>query len=217
MSRKRKEVVTSIEDAASKIKDGMTVAIGGFGADNHPMTLIREIIRDGRKNLHGHRLGNGRARDRFADRRGLRKEVGRALCRTGDVLPHWPQLPQIRRIRADRDLGVQRIHPLCRIVRGGVGAGVLCLARRRRHQHSCSSIRIWSNSPTRSVRRRRSSPFRRCVPTGRLSMSAGRMHMATDSISGPVSVTVGSRVPPTGSCSRPSASCRIRSSARTPS
>ena len=51
MSKKRKEVVTSIEDAASKIKDGMTVAIGGFGADNHPMTLIREIIRNGRKNL----------------------------------------------------------------------------------------------------------------------------------------------------------------------
>src|SRR5262249_8784770 len=45
VSRKRKEVVTSIEEAASKIKDGMTVAIGGFGADNHPMTLIREIIR----------------------------------------------------------------------------------------------------------------------------------------------------------------------------
>ena len=51
MSKKRKEVVTSIEDAASKIKDGMTVAIGGFGADNHPMTVIREIIRNGRKNL----------------------------------------------------------------------------------------------------------------------------------------------------------------------
>ena len=51
MSKKRKEVVTSIEDAASKIKDGMTVAIGGFGANNHPMTVIREIIRNGRKNL----------------------------------------------------------------------------------------------------------------------------------------------------------------------
>jgi len=51
VSKKRKEVVTSIVDAASKIEDGMTVAIGGFGADNHPMTVIREIIRNGRKNL----------------------------------------------------------------------------------------------------------------------------------------------------------------------
>ncbi len=51
MSKKRTEVVTSIDDAASKIKDGMTIAIGGFGADNHPMALIREFIRNKTKNL----------------------------------------------------------------------------------------------------------------------------------------------------------------------
>jgi len=51
LSKKRTEVVTSIEDAASKIKDGMTIAIGGFGADNHPMALIREFIRNKTKNL----------------------------------------------------------------------------------------------------------------------------------------------------------------------
>ena len=51
MSGKRKEVVTSIDDAASRIRDGMTVAVGGFGADNHPMALVREIIRNGTKNL----------------------------------------------------------------------------------------------------------------------------------------------------------------------
>ena len=33
------------------IKDGQTVAIGGFGADNHPMAIVREIIRTGNKNL----------------------------------------------------------------------------------------------------------------------------------------------------------------------
>ena len=38
VSKKRKEVVTSITDAASKIKDEMTIAVGGFGADNHPET-----------------------------------------------------------------------------------------------------------------------------------------------------------------------------------
>ena len=51
MSKKRKEVVKSIEEAVGMIKDGQTVAIGGFGADNHPMAIVREIIRTGRKNL----------------------------------------------------------------------------------------------------------------------------------------------------------------------
>ncbi len=51
MSKKRKQVVQSIKDAAAQIKDGMSIAIGGFGAENHPMTLIREIIRNGTKNL----------------------------------------------------------------------------------------------------------------------------------------------------------------------
>src|ERR1700681_3403418 len=51
MSKKRKEVVSSVKDAAAKIRDGMTIAVGGFGADNHPMALVREIIRNGTKNL----------------------------------------------------------------------------------------------------------------------------------------------------------------------
>jgi predicted urease superfamily metal-dependent hydrolase len=36
VSKKRKEVVKSIEEAVALIKEGQTVAIGGFGADNHP-------------------------------------------------------------------------------------------------------------------------------------------------------------------------------------
>lgn len=51
MSKKRNEVVTSVREAASRIKDGMAIAVGGFGADNHPMAVIREIIRNGTKNL----------------------------------------------------------------------------------------------------------------------------------------------------------------------
>ncbi len=51
MSAKRKEVVASIADAAAKIRSGQTIAVGGFGADNHPMALIREIIRKGTKDL----------------------------------------------------------------------------------------------------------------------------------------------------------------------
>lgn len=51
MSKKRKEVVQSIPEAAARIRDGMSIAVGGFGADNHPMALIREIIRNGTKDL----------------------------------------------------------------------------------------------------------------------------------------------------------------------
>lgn len=51
MSGKRKEVVASVKEAAAKIKSGQTIAVGGFGADNHPMALIREIIRNGTKDL----------------------------------------------------------------------------------------------------------------------------------------------------------------------
>ena len=50
-NRKRKEVTTSVQEAAGRIKDGMTVALGGFGTVNHPMSVIREIIRNGVKNL----------------------------------------------------------------------------------------------------------------------------------------------------------------------
>jgi len=49
--KKRKEVVKSIEEAVALIKDGQMVAVGGFGADNHPMAIVREMIRTKKKNL----------------------------------------------------------------------------------------------------------------------------------------------------------------------
>jgi glutaconate CoA-transferase subunit A len=49
--KKRKEVVASIAEAAAQIKDGMTIGLGGFGSDNHPMAITREIIRRGVKDL----------------------------------------------------------------------------------------------------------------------------------------------------------------------
>lgn len=48
---RRREVVVPAAEAAAQITDGMTVAVGGFGADNHPMAIVREIIRRGTKNL----------------------------------------------------------------------------------------------------------------------------------------------------------------------
>ena len=41
----------SLKEAASKIKDGMTIMVGGFLANGSPETLIDEIVKSGVKNL----------------------------------------------------------------------------------------------------------------------------------------------------------------------
>ncbi len=48
---KRREVVMPLKDAAAQIDNGMTIAVGGFGSDNHPMAVVREIIKRGVKDL----------------------------------------------------------------------------------------------------------------------------------------------------------------------
>ena len=48
---KRKEVVISETEAASWIKDGMTVAVGGLLSSSHPMVIIREMIKNKTKDL----------------------------------------------------------------------------------------------------------------------------------------------------------------------
>lgn len=42
---------TAIEQAIATITDGATVMIGGFGVPGTPFTLIRELVRQGQKNL----------------------------------------------------------------------------------------------------------------------------------------------------------------------
>lgn len=48
---KRKSVIASEEEAVSRIKDGMTIALGGFSVANHPMPIIRQIIKKGIRHL----------------------------------------------------------------------------------------------------------------------------------------------------------------------
>jgi glutaconate CoA-transferase subunit A len=48
---KRKELIIDAKEAAASIEDGMTVSIGGFLLSSHPMSLIREVIKRGVKNL----------------------------------------------------------------------------------------------------------------------------------------------------------------------
>ena len=46
-----KEKLCSLEEAASLIKDGSRIYIGGQSVHQHPMALVRELIRKGVKNL----------------------------------------------------------------------------------------------------------------------------------------------------------------------
>src|SRR5262249_11914628 len=48
---KRREVITGEQEAASFIRDGMTVSVGGFLNSSHPMPIIRALIRNGVKGL----------------------------------------------------------------------------------------------------------------------------------------------------------------------
>ena len=105
MSKKRKEVVKSIEEAVAQIKDGQTVAIGGFGADNHPMAIVREMIRTGKKNLTLVASATAGLEIDLLIGAGCVKKLYRALCRPGTVLPDRAQLPQVRGVGRDRDHG----------------------------------------------------------------------------------------------------------------
>jgi glutaconate CoA-transferase subunit A len=47
----RKDVTASAADVVARVADGATVAIGGFVTANHPMPLVRELIRQRKKDL----------------------------------------------------------------------------------------------------------------------------------------------------------------------
>lgn len=47
----RKSRILDIDAAMSHVKDGMTIAIGGFINSSHPMIVVRELIRRGYHNL----------------------------------------------------------------------------------------------------------------------------------------------------------------------
>lgn len=47
----RKSLVIDLDTAAATVRDGMTIAVGGFINSSHPMALVRQIVRRGVKNL----------------------------------------------------------------------------------------------------------------------------------------------------------------------
>ena len=50
LASERKSLVIDLDDAAATVRDGMTIAIGGFINSSHPMALVRQIIRRRIKN-----------------------------------------------------------------------------------------------------------------------------------------------------------------------
>ena len=50
-TNQRKKRIIELDDALAKVKDGMTIAIGGFINSSHPMLVVRGLIRRGVKNL----------------------------------------------------------------------------------------------------------------------------------------------------------------------
>jgi len=51
MERKREQKLVSIDDALLHIENDSFLAIGGFMIHNHPMGIIREIVKENRRNL----------------------------------------------------------------------------------------------------------------------------------------------------------------------
>ncbi len=47
----RESKIRSVEEAAAHIRSGMTISIGGFINSSHPMSLLRQVIRNGVRDL----------------------------------------------------------------------------------------------------------------------------------------------------------------------
>jgi glutaconate CoA-transferase subunit A len=47
----RNSRIVGVEEASAHVKDGMTISIGGFINSGHPMSIVRQLIKDGRRNL----------------------------------------------------------------------------------------------------------------------------------------------------------------------
>ncbi|MCH1881387.1 CoA-transferase [Agrococcus sp. ARC_14] len=51
MSGERASKIIEVAEAAAAVDDGMTISIGGFINSGHPMAIVRQLIKDGRRNL----------------------------------------------------------------------------------------------------------------------------------------------------------------------
>src|SRR5262245_11606100 len=144
----------------------MTVAVGGFGADNHPMALVREIIRNGTKDLTIIASATAGLEIDLLIGAGCVKKliapyVGQEMyCPIGHNFRKYSEAGQIELWECSEYILYAGLFAAHRCRSSSPGAAASAPAFR-------TSTPTWSSSPIRSAGPRRSSRCRRCVPTGR--------------------------------------------------
>jgi glutaconate CoA-transferase subunit A len=84
--------VVTIEEAASRVPDGSTIALGGLSMNSSPMALVRELVRQGKRELTVIAIVNGMAVDWLIAAGCVRKVVSGLVSFEGMGLA-----PQFRR------------------------------------------------------------------------------------------------------------------------
>lgn len=115
---KRRSKVIPLSDAAALVADGMRIALGGFAIYQRPMAFVRELIRQGRKDLTIVGVTNGIEADMLIgagvcarletsymafEKYGLAACFRRACERDGFDIVDFPELLAWDRFRADQE------------------------------------------------------------------------------------------------------------------
>jgi len=129
---KRREVIISEQDAAAWIRDGMTISIGGFLNSSHPMPVVRQIIRNGVKNLIVVGAASAGLETDLLIGAGCANTViapmisGESLAPIGPMFRHAAQRGEIEVIELDEHMYYQALRAAAALLpslpwRGGVG------------------------------------------------------------------------------------------------
>jgi glutaconate CoA-transferase subunit A len=124
--------LVSHADAAARIPDDARVALGGFAVYQHPMALVRELARQGRRNLTAVGTVNGNDVDLLAgagclrrvetsyvglEKYGLALNFRRRVERGELEVVDYPEVLSVDRFRASQDnlpiWGADYPHPDC--------------------------------------------------------------------------------------------------------
>lgn len=117
MAKPRSKLMT-LETAAGLVRDGDRIAIGGFAVYQHPMAFVRELVRQGRKDLtivgtcNGYELdlliGAGcvkRVETSYVglEKRGLARNFRRAVQEGSVEIVDYPEILSFDRFRASQE------------------------------------------------------------------------------------------------------------------
>ncbi len=144
--------IVEIEHAAAHVEDGMTIAIGGFINSGHPMAVVRQLIKDGRRDLRVVGAASAGAGDRSADRGRSRRPGGHAVRGGGGGGSPGSGPRSARRPgRCDRGVRAGRGTLLRRVAGLGPAGAVQPLAGRGSAPTSRGSTRASRSSAIRST------------------------------------------------------------------